>query len=174
MRFFKLFIKKKKPNQRRTLIAGNMSKCGWVDGPREGSSWSQRAIMDSVVSYFVNFFPSLFITLDGRCDGSSQAQRSVESLYSITLKLFEFGFWDYFFDIHDEQAGRTVMDKMFRHARRKTTLGQNSPSSFSSFTTMQPTDRHRHNGPSQAPYVVLFCIYCLKTFALIFRQISYK
>ena len=35
----------------------------------------------------------LFITLDGRYDGSSQTQRSVEGLRSITLELLEFGYW---------------------------------------------------------------------------------
>ena len=37
---------------------------------------------------------SLFITLDGRYDGSSQAQRSVEGLCSIALEVLEFGYWD--------------------------------------------------------------------------------
>ena len=46
---FRTIYKKQKPNQRRTLFTGNLSKRGWVDGPRDGSSWSRRAIMDSVV-----------------------------------------------------------------------------------------------------------------------------
>ena len=32
-----------------------MPKRGWVDGPRDGPSWSQQAIMDSVISYLVQF-----------------------------------------------------------------------------------------------------------------------
>ena len=52
---------------------------------------------------------ALFITLDGRYDGSSQAQRSVEGLRSKTLELLEFGYWDYFSDLHDEPTGRTVV-----------------------------------------------------------------
>ena len=86
---------------------------------------------------------SLFITLDGRYDGSSQAQRSVEGLRSKTLKLLEFGYWDYFSELHDEPAGLTVMATTVRHALRNPTLGQTSPSSFSSCTTMPPTDHHK-------------------------------
>ena len=121
MKFFELFIKKK-PNRRRSLFAENLSKCGWVDGPRDESSWSQWAVMDSIVPYFANSSAALFITLDCRYDGSSQAQRSVEGLRSITLKLLEFGYWDYFSDHQDELAGRMVMATMIRHALRNPTL----------------------------------------------------
>ncbi|TMW80594.1 hypothetical protein EJD97_017942, partial [Solanum chilense] len=94
---------------------------------------------------------SLFITLDGRYDGSSQEQRSVEGLHSKNLEFLEYGYWDYFSELHDEPAGRTVMDATVRHAFHNPTLGQTFPSSFSSCTTPPPTDRHEHNGPSQAP-----------------------
>ncbi|TMW89997.1 hypothetical protein EJD97_016317, partial [Solanum chilense] len=72
-------------------------------------------------------------------------------LCSITLELLEFGYWDYFSDLHDEPAGRTIMAATIRHALRNPTLGQTYPSSFSSCTMMPPTDRHGHDGPSQAP-----------------------
>ena len=36
---FQTIYKKQKPNKRRTLFAENLSKRGWVDGPRDGSSW---------------------------------------------------------------------------------------------------------------------------------------
>ncbi|TMW81641.1 hypothetical protein EJD97_008553, partial [Solanum chilense] len=94
---------------------------------------------------------ALFITLDGRYDRSSQAQRFVEGLRSKPLELLEFGYWDYFSDIHDKPAGRTVMATTVRHAFRKPTLGQTSPYFFISCTTMPPTDRHEHDGPSQTP-----------------------
>ncbi|TMX02375.1 hypothetical protein EJD97_021832, partial [Solanum chilense] len=94
---------------------------------------------------------ALFITLDGRYDGSLRAQRSVEGLRSKTLELLEYGYWGYFSDLHDEPAGRTDMGTRVRHAFRNPTLGQTSPSSFSSCTTLRPTDRHKHDGPSQAP-----------------------
>ncbi|TMW93131.1 hypothetical protein EJD97_012126, partial [Solanum chilense] len=94
-------------------------------------------------------FAALFITLDGRYDGSSQTQRSVKRLRSKTLELLEYGYWDYFSDLHDEPAGRTVMATTVRHAFRNPTLGQTSPSSFSICTTLPPTDLHEHDGPSQ-------------------------
>ena len=86
---------------------------------------------------------SLFITLDDKYDGSLQAQRSVEGLRSKTLKLLEYGYRDYFSDLHDEPVGRTVMATTVRHAFRNPTLGQTSPSSFSSCTTLPPMDRHK-------------------------------
>ncbi|TMW96405.1 hypothetical protein EJD97_007408, partial [Solanum chilense] len=60
------------------------------------------------------------------------------------------GIWvlDYFSELHDEPAGRAVIDMTDRHGLRNPTLGQTSPSSFSSCTTLPPTDRHKHDGPS--------------------------
>ena len=91
---------------------------------------------------------ALYITLEGWYGGPSQAQWSVEGLRFKTLELLEYGYWDYFSEIHDEPAGRTVIDTTDRHKLRNPTLGQTSPSSFSSCTTLPPTDRHKHDGPS--------------------------
>ena len=96
-------------------------------------------------------FAAFFIILDGRYDGSSQTQRFIEDLRCKTLKLLEFGYWDYFYDLHDEPEGRTFMATTVRHALRNPTLGQTFPSSFSSCTTMPPTDRQGHDKLSQAP-----------------------
>ena len=74
---FETICKKQKPNQRRTLIAGNLPKRGWVDGPRDGPSWSRRTVVDSVVLYLVIssaalFFPSTASVTDRhRYDGPS-------------------------------------------------------------------------------------------------------
>ena len=50
---------------------------------------------------------ALFIPLDGKCDGPSQARRSVEGLRYQIRQLLESGYWDHFSDLHDEPAGRT-------------------------------------------------------------------
>ena len=105
----------------------------------------RRPILDAIS------YAALFITLDSRYDGSLQAQRSVEGLRSKTLELLEYGYWDYFSELHDEPTGRTVIDTTNRHGLRNPKLGQTSPSSFSSCTTLPPSDRHKHDGPSQAP-----------------------
>ncbi|TMW81323.1 hypothetical protein EJD97_010350, partial [Solanum chilense] len=76
-------------------------------------------------------------------------RHSHNGLPSKTLQLWESRYWDHFFDIHDEPAGRTVRATTDRHKFRNPTLGQTSPSSFSSCTTLPPTDRHKHDGPSQ-------------------------
>ena len=98
-----------------------------------------------------NSSAAFFIPLDGNCDGPSQARRSVEGLRYKILQLLEFGYWDHFSDLRDEPAGRTVISITDRHKLRNPTLGQTSPSSFRSCTTMPPTDHHEHDGPSQAP-----------------------
>ncbi|TMW92559.1 hypothetical protein EJD97_012868, partial [Solanum chilense] len=131
----------------RTVFAENMSTRGWVDEPRNGSWWSRWTVMDSVVPYLCNFSIVLVITLDGRYDGSSQAQPSVEGLRFKTLELLEFGYKDYFSDLHDEPAGWTVMAMTVHHVLHNPTLGQNSPFCFSSCTTMPPMDRHEHDEP---------------------------
>ena len=95
-----------------------------------------------------NSSAAFFIPLDGKCDGPSQARRSVEGLRYQILQLLESGYWDHFSDLHEEPAGRTVIAMTDRHKLRNPTLGQNSPSSFSSFSTLTPTDRHRHDRPS--------------------------
>ncbi|TMX02699.1 hypothetical protein EJD97_020276 [Solanum chilense] len=111
----------------------------------DGPSWTPSSYTCTISS------AALFIILDGRYDGSSQAQRSVEGLRFKTLKLLEFCNWDYFSELHEEPAGRTVMATMVRHALRNPTLGQTSPSSFGSCTTMPPMDLHGYDEPSQAP-----------------------
>ena len=121
----------------RILFAGNMSKRSWIDRPHEDHrdhdrpSWTLSSHTCSISS------TALLITFDDRYEGSSQAQRSVEGLCSITLELLEFGYWDYFSDLHDEPAGRTIMDTTVRHALRNPTP---KFSIFSSCTTMPPTD----------------------------------
>ncbi|TMW89908.1 hypothetical protein EJD97_016470, partial [Solanum chilense] len=111
----------------------------------DGTSWTPSS--DTYAIYSSTFFNNL----DGRYDGSSQAQRSVGNLRSITLELLEFGYWDYFSDLHAEPVGQTVIATTVPKALCNPTLGQTSPSSFSSCTIMPPTDRHGHNGLSQAP-----------------------
>ena len=118
--------------------------------------------MDSDVSYIVNSSVALVITLDDSYDGSSQAQRSVEGLRSKTLKLLEYGYWDYLSELHNEPAGRTVIDTTDHHKLRNPTFGQTSPSFFSTCTTLPPTDLHKHDGPSQAPLVVFSAFFAQK------------
>ena len=60
----------------------------------QNTAGSRRAVMDSIVPYIADSSSSLFITLDGRYDVSSQPQLSVEGLRSTTLNLLELGYWD--------------------------------------------------------------------------------
>ncbi|TMX05861.1 hypothetical protein EJD97_011739, partial [Solanum chilense] len=108
-----------------------------------GPSWTPSSHSCAISS------ADLFITLDGKYDGSSQALRSVEGLRSVTLELLKIGYWDYFSDLHGEPAGQTVMAMTVRHPLCNPTLGQTSPSSFSNCTTMPPMDCHGHDKLSQ-------------------------
>ena len=111
----------------------------------KGPSWTPSSHTCAISS------AALFIPLDGKYDGPSLAQRSVEGLCSKTLQLLESGYWDHFSELHDEPAGRTVIATTDRHKLRNPTIGQTSPFSFSSFSMLPPTDRQRHDGPSSAP-----------------------
>ena len=126
-----------------------MSKRGSVDGPREGSSWSRRTVMDSVIPYLCRFFCcSLHYPWRQvwRIVTGTTARRGSRSK---TLQLLEYGYWDYFSEFHDEPAGRIVIDTTDRHKLCNPTLGQTSPSSFSSSlhchlrTVTSTTDRHK-------------------------------
>ena len=108
----------------------------------DGSSWTPSSHTYAISS------ASLFITLDGRYDELSQAQWSVASLCSITLQILEFRYWDYFSDLQDEPPEQTFMDTMVHHELHNLKIGKTSPSSFSSCTTLPPTDRHKHDKPS--------------------------
>ena len=134
----------------------------------DGSSWTSSSHTCAISS------AAVFITLDDKYDGSSQIRWSIKGLRSKTLKLLEYGYWDYFYELHDEPAGRTIIDTTDHHGLPNPTLGQTSPSSFSSCTTLPPTDRHKNDRSSQAPYVVSSEFLCSQTSAFIFGQISYK
>ncbi|TMW99993.1 hypothetical protein EJD97_001558, partial [Solanum chilense] len=106
------------------------------------------AVMDSVIPYLENSSSSIIITLDDRHDGSSQAQWSVEGLRSITLKLLEFGYKDYFSNHYNKLAGQIIMATTIRHELCNCTLFQTSSSSFASSlgchlrTVTGTTNRH--------------------------------
>ena len=147
-RFFELFIENKNLiKQGFYLLEIFQNVVGSTDlvmdrRGHDGLSWTLSPYTCAISS------AAFFITLDGKCDGSSQAQRFVEGLRSKTLELLEYGYWDYFSELYDEPAGQTVIDTTDRHGLRNPTLGQTSPSSFSSCTRLPPTDRHKHDGPS--------------------------
>ena len=119
------------------LFAGNLPKRGWTDGPRDGPSWTPQSHTYAISSV------ALFIPLDCKFDGPSQAQRSIKGLRFKTLQLLGSGYLDHFSELYDEPAGRNVIATTDRHKLRNPTLGQTSPSSFSSCTTLPPTDRHK-------------------------------
>ena len=146
--FFKLLIENKNLSKQGFYLLEIIQNAAWSTDlatdrrGHDGPSWTPSSHTCAISS------AALFVTLDGKCDRPSQAQRSVEGLHSKTLKLLEYGYWDYFSELHDEPAGRTVIDTTDRHGLRSPTLGQTFPSSFSSCTTLPPTDRHKHDGPS--------------------------
>ena len=71
-------------------------------------------------------------------DGPSQSRRTfVVSVTSHLDKILEYGYWDYFSELHDEPAGRTVTVTTDRRGLCNPTLSQTSPSSFSSCTMLQ-------------------------------------
>ena len=122
-RFFELFIKNKNLIKQGLYLleicqnAAGSTELATDRRGHDGPSWTLSSYTCAISS------AALFITLDGKYDGSSQAQRSVVGLRSKTLKLLEFGYWDYFSDLHDEPAGRTVMATTVRHTFHNPTRG---------------------------------------------------
>ena len=108
MRFFELFLKNKNLiKQGLYLLEIYQNAAGSTDlatdhRGHDGPSWIPLSHTCAI------FSAALFITLDSKYDGSSQAQRSIEGLRSKTLKLLENRYWDYFSELHDEPAGQTV------------------------------------------------------------------
>ncbi|TMW98089.1 hypothetical protein EJD97_004517, partial [Solanum chilense] len=96
-------------------------------------------------------FLILLSSLSSTADMTDHHRHNGPSRVSVLKHLNSWKYWYYFFELHDEPAGRTVINTTVRHALRNPTLCQISPSSFSSCTTMPPTDRHGHDEPSQAP-----------------------
>ena len=144
MRFFELFIENKNLIKQGLYlleifqsVAGSTDlatdRCG-----HDGPSWTPSSHTCAISS------AALFITLDGRYDGSSQAQRSFEGLRYKTLKLLEYGYWDYYSELHDEPAGQNVIDTTNRHGLRNPTLGSDFP------IFLQQLHFAANYGPSQA------------------------
>ncbi|TMW88292.1 hypothetical protein EJD97_018757, partial [Solanum chilense] len=111
----------------------------------DGQSWTPAS------HTYENSSAALFITLNGRYDGSSQAQRSVEGHNSIILELLEFGYWATSLIFMSNQQERPSWLRLSVTHFIKHTFDQISPSSFSNFTTIPPTYRHKHDGSSHAP-----------------------
>ena len=149
MRFFELFLKN-----------NNLIKQGLylleICKHRLGRRTSRRIVMVTTDRHglrrpiLMQFLQLLFfITLDGKYDGPSQAQRFVEVLRSKTLQLLEYGYWDYFSELHDEYAGRTIIDTTDRHKLRNPHLVKHPhlPSAaalrYHLRTVTSTTDRHK-------------------------------
>ena len=88
---------------------------------QDGPSWTQRIVVDSLTPQLD--FPIFLQKLHYAATfGPSQTRRSVEGLRFRTLKLLEYGYWDYFSVLHDEPAGQTVTVTTDRHGLRNPTL----------------------------------------------------
>ena len=121
-RFFELFIENKNLiKQGLYFLEISQNAAGSTDiatdcRGHDGPSWTPSSHTFAISS------AALLITLDGKYDGTSQAQRSVEGLRSKTLKLLEYGYWDYFSELHDGPAGQTVIGTTDHHKLRRWSL----------------------------------------------------
>ena len=147
MSFFELYIKK--PNKRRTLIAENLSKRGWVTRPQDGPPWSRQTVMASIILYFTNPSSAFFSTLDEHV-WRSVSSRTIRRVYPFhkTLTSWNMGTGTTSLIIMTIQQDGTLWLWRSVMSFRNPTLSQTSPSSFSSFTTMLPTGRHKLDRPS--------------------------
>ncbi|TMX02466.1 hypothetical protein EJD97_021459, partial [Solanum chilense] len=92
---------------------------------------------------------ALFITLDGRYDGSSQVQRSVEGLRSKTLELLEYEYWttalNFMTNPHDgpSRTRRSVTLSVTPHLVRLPHLPSAAALHCHLRTVTSMTDRHK-------------------------------
>ena len=93
---------------------------------------------------------SLFITLDSRYDGSSQAQRSIEGPRSNTLEILEFEYWTTSFLFMMNQQDRPSWIRWPVTYSVTPHLVRISHLHLATCTTMPPTDCHEHDALSQA------------------------
>ena len=109
----------------------------------DGPSWTPSSHTCAISS------ASLFITFDGRYDGSSQAQRSIEGLRSKTLELLEFGYWTTsLIFMMNQQNGPSwlqwsVMLSVTPHLVRLSHLPSAAALRCNLQTVMSMTDRHK-------------------------------
>ena len=133
----------------------------------DGPSWTQSSHTCAISS------TALFIPLDGKNDGPSQAQRSLEGLRSKTLQLLESGYW-----ITSLNFTTNLQDGPSKPRRTVTSFVTHTWSDFPIF--LQQLNYAATYGPSQARWTVissvgvLLCISLLKIFAFNFGQISCK
>ena len=122
MRFFKLFIENKNLiKQGLYLLEICQNAAGSTDlatdrRGHDGLSWTPSSHTCAISS------SAPFITLDDKYYGSSNIGQSIEGLRSKILKLLEYGYWDYFSELHDELVGRTVTVTTDRRGLRNPTL----------------------------------------------------
>ena len=109
------------------------------DGPSRTPSSHTCAISSS----------ALFITLDGRYDGSSQEQRSVKDLCFKTFELLEFGYWttslNFMTNLHDGPSWiiRSVMHSVTPHLVRIPHLSSAAALRCQLRTVTGTTNRHK-------------------------------
>ena len=141
-RFFELFIENKNLiKQGLYLLEICQNTAGSTNHATDrlghnGRSWTPFPILVQFLLLLSSLPSTASMTDCHRHNGQSRVQ------------LLEYGYWDYFSELHDKPTRRTIIDTTDRHKLRNPTLGQTSPSSFSSCTTLPPTDRHKHDGPS--------------------------
>ena len=148
MRFFELFIEKKNLiKQGLCLLEICQNATGSTDlatdrHGHDGPSWTPSSHTYAISSAALLHYPwwKVWWTVIGTMvrRGSSFQNNWILGIWVL----------DYFSELYDEPVGRAVMATTVRHALRNPTLGQTSPSSFSSCTTLPPMDRHKHDGPS--------------------------
>ena len=103
-----------------------MIKIDWVDGSRDGQSWSRQTVMDSVIPYLYNFFccsPHYPRRQVGRTVIGTMVRQASSFQNTSTLKS---GYWDQLSELRDGTAARTVVDTTDRHKLRNLTTEYNS------------------------------------------------
>ena len=145
-RFFELFIKNKNLIKQGLYLLEICQRRGWIDGHLDESSWLRRTVMDSVVPYLMKFL----LLLSSLPSTASRTDRHRHNHPSRVFVPKQWNSWNmgteitslnFMTNLHDGSSWLRRSVTFFRNS----TLGQTSPSFFSSCTTLPPTDRHKHD-----------------------------
>ena len=148
-RFFELFIENKNLIKQGLYLleicqnaAGSTDLVTYLHG-HNGPSWTLWPHTCAISS------AALFITLNGRYDGWSQAQQSFEGLHSKTLELLEYGYWttslNFMTSLQDGPSWvrRSVTLSITPHLVRLPHLPSAAALRYHLQTVMSMTDRHK-------------------------------
>ena len=146
-------------------------KNDWVDGSREGPSWSWWTMLNSVVPYLCNFFccsPHYPRRQVGQTVIGTTVRRGSSFQNTSTLKS---GYWDRLSELHDKTAARTVVDTTDRHKPPYWIWLSELCDEPAGRTVIDTTGRHKLRNPDWVGFLLKVLKGCFGLFMTIIMEL---